>query len=123
MKTILLSAEFGFQKNHKTLWLSKTFCKFKSKNYEQYLNPVIAKKRVLKEIVRQNKACKEIIGRICIRMTIQRRLTGLSKVNITQEDIDRTRREMYPKKRKAVRRTSPPPQNNMMFFHPMMRRN
>ena len=128
MTSILLSANFGFQKTNKNLILSRIFCKFKSKNgYEQYFNPVIAKKKVLEEMVRQKKYCKETIGKIWIRTPHKTNgvLIRLSQVIITQEDIDRTKRQMYPQlymRKRQPRRIQMrrPRQNNNNIFYPML---
>ena len=122
MKTILLSANFGFQKSYKNLNLHKIFCTFHSKGYEQYFNPITAKKRALKEIVKQKKECKEIIGKMWIRLPRPQRIIDLCHFNITQEDIDRTKEQMYPNRvrpvmiKRQARRT-----HNNMFFHPVRR--
>lgn len=96
MKIIQLTANIGHQKNYKNLLLFKTFCTFHSNDYEQYFNPVIAKKKALKEIVKQKKYCKQIIGKIGVLLNYKR-TRRLCVIHITQEDIDRTKEQMYPK--------------------------
>lgn len=77
-------------------------------------------------MVKQKNVCKEVIGKIRIMLARQKGDKGarqISIINITQEDIDRTKRQMYPKKTKfkqqqrIVRRTH---NNSNLFFNPMM---